>query len=86
MMHRIYAIYDSKVEAYLQPFFMPTHGAAMRMMEDMVADRGHAFHKHAADYHLFYIGSWYDDNCTFTVEEPESICSLIELKKDRANG
>lgn len=35
---KVYVIYDAKVEAYLQPFFAPTAGSALRSWEDLVND------------------------------------------------
>lgn len=60
MLHRIYTIYDSKTEAYLQPFFLQTHGQAIRAITDCVNDRDHQFGKHPEDYTLFHLGSFED--------------------------
>ena len=60
MKHKVFSVYDSKVEAYHVPFFAPTVGAAIRMFADAVGDSGSQFAKHAEDYTLFLIGE-YDD-------------------------
>lgn len=52
----VYSVYDTKAEAFLQPFFAPTHGSALRSFADAAQDEKHQFHKHAADYNLFHIG------------------------------
>lgn len=57
---KIFTAYDSKVEAYLQPFFMRSRGDAIRAWTDLANNPEHAFHKHAGDYTLFEIGE-YDD-------------------------
>lgn len=57
-MDKIFAIYDSKAQAYLQPFFARTNGLAVRMFETAAKEEGNNFNKHAADYTLFEIGEW----------------------------
>lgn len=60
-MVKIYSIYDSKLEAFLQPFFAPTDGVALRSFADGAADAGSNFYKHAEDYELFCIGIFDDE-------------------------
>jgi len=79
----MYTIRDSKVEAYMNPFTVPTKGAALRMVTDIVNDRGHTFNKHPEDYILFELGE-FDDNTgeIHLHQHPEVIIKLIELQKD----
>lgn len=65
MIHKVYTVYDSKVEAYLRPFFIPSDGAAIRAMIDCLRDPGHAFAAHPGDYSLFYVGEWDDASAEF---------------------
>lgn len=58
---KVFAVFDSAAEAYLQPFFVQTVGQALRSFSDAVQSEGHAFNKHAADYTLFQIGE-YDES------------------------
>lgn len=57
-MQNIYTVYDSKAEAYMQPFFSQTAGTAARAFEKAVNDPQHDFHQNAGDYTLFEIGQW----------------------------
>lgn len=57
-MLKIFTVYDSKAEAYLQPFYAQATGAAVRMFESAAKDPEHHFHKHAGDYTLFELGSF----------------------------
>lgn len=66
MKSQIFVIYDSKAEAYLQPFFLPTTGMAVRTFTDTVNDINHPFCAHPADYTLFHIGEFDDSNSKFT--------------------
>lgn len=54
----IYTIYDSKAEAYIQPFFCKNNGVAIRLFQTAALDEQHDFHRHAADYTLFNIAMW----------------------------
>lgn len=62
MKQGIYTVFDSKVEAYLQPFFARTHGEAIRSFETAVSQPDHQFHRHAEDYALFYVGGFDDES------------------------
>jgi len=57
-MTKVYTVYDSKTEAYLQPFFMASNGAALRAFIDAVNDPASAFGKHPEDFTLFELGTW----------------------------
>lgn len=61
MRHKVFSVYDSKAEAYLQPFFSITAGQATRSFSDACLDQNHQFHKHAGDYTLFEIGTYEDE-------------------------
>ncbi len=54
----IFAIYDSKAEAHLTPFFFPTIGLALRSFTAAASEEGHDFKKFAADYTLFQLGTF----------------------------
>jgi len=80
MLQQIFTIYDSKIEAYLQPFFMPTKGAAIRAVTDTLASPDHIFAKHPEDYTLFHLGSYEDGKSTFEIRgTPQSLAVLSEL-------
>lgn len=82
MISKIFVIYDSKAEAYLQPFFMKSKGEAIRAISDLVDDPQHNFCKYAADFTLFEVGSFDDSNAVFSMHEAkQSIGCLIEFKK-----
>lgn len=57
---KVFAVYDSKLEAYLAPQFMQTNGQMVRAWETAVNDPSTQFSKHPADFTLFAIGE-YDD-------------------------
>lgn len=57
-MLKIFTVYDSKAEAYLQPFYALATGAAIRMFETAASDPEHKFNQHAADFTLFELGQF----------------------------
>lgn len=62
MKHNIYSVYDSKAEAYLLPFCLPTKGLAVRGFTDAANNPQHDFCKYPADYTMFEIGIYDDAN------------------------
>ncbi len=62
-----FSIYDSKAEAYLQPFFSQTIGTALRDFEAAVNTEDHQFAKYAADYTLFHLGDFDQGNAEFNL-------------------
>lgn len=72
MLHRIFTVYDAKAKAYLQPFFFPQTGQAVRAFTELVNDEKTQFYKHAEDYTLYVIGK-YDDTKGDVKNETENI-------------
>lgn len=83
MIYKVYSVYDSKVESWLQPFFVQNIGAALRAMSDCVSDPGHTFSRHVEDFTLFELGEFDDATGTFTHDSAQSVLKLIELKREQ---
>lgn len=60
MILKVFAVYDSKAQAFLQPFFAPNAGVACRMFETAVKQEGSQFGRFAGDYELFELGTFDD--------------------------
>lgn len=75
----IFSVYDVKVGAFMQPFFSPTTGAALRSLTDAVNDPKHEFSKHVEDYTLFRLGEWDDTSGLFESGPPDSVVTCREL-------
>ncbi len=54
----VFSIYDSKAEAFIQPWYSQTLGTAIRSFEQAVNQEGHDFAKFSGDYTLFHLGSF----------------------------
>lgn len=77
---RAYAVYDSKAEAYLRPFFAGTRGQAVRSFSDAINDPLHEMAKHAEDYTLFEIGA-FDDEKGVLSSEVVSLGNALTFRK-----
>lgn len=76
----IFSMYDSAVKAFMQPFFSPTKGAAIRSFTDAVR-REENLKAHAGDYSLFFLGEWDDASGAFvSVSAPERILLASEVE------
>ncbi len=54
----VYSVYDSKVGAFLTPFFSRNRAVALRSFTSAAQDVGSDFNRYAGDYTLFEIGEW----------------------------
>ncbi len=65
----VFAVFDSKVGAYLLPFFSRNRAVALRSFTTAVQDVNSDFHRYAADYTLFEIGVWEPEKGIYTPHE-----------------
>lgn len=61
MLLKVFSVRDMKSEAFLQPYFSPTQGAALRAFGDACGKSDSPFYAHPNDYVLYELGS-YDDS------------------------
>lgn len=81
MLLRIFCMYDSKVQAYLQPFFLKHQGEAIRGLMELVNDPKTNLYKYPEDFTLFELGTYEDTKASFTLHNtPLSIGKAIEYK------
>jgi hypothetical protein len=76
MLLKIYSIYDSKVSAYGAPFFLRTRGEAIREVSDLVNDPKTKISKYPADYVLFELGSYNDENAEIIIANAPINCGV----------
>lgn len=79
MIYHIFTIRDAALDAYLQPFFSPTKGAAIRSLTEAANDPKHEFSRHSKDYTLYLIGSYDDNTGVVTSEHPVPIIAVVDL-------
>lgn len=61
MIIRMFSVFDSKAQAFLQPFFSNNSATAIRSFEAAANDETHDFNRWAADYTLFEIGEFHSE-------------------------
>lgn len=61
-MLNLFAVFDTAVKAYLDPFNSPTIASAKRAFQAAANEENHDFRLHAADYTLFHLAAF--DNQT----------------------
>lgn len=74
----VFTVYDQKAEAFLPPFFVPSVGLATRAFTDCINSKDHQFGKHPADYTLFNLGTWNDDDASFDARTKKSMGNGVE--------
>lgn len=79
MLFKVFAIYDSKAQAYYPPFFQATVGLATRIFGDMANNPESTVGRYPADYTLFEIGT-YDDQTAKMVAGKAHVSHGIALE------
>lgn len=82
MIQKMFAVRDSKANAFLQPFFSSANGSAIRALADAVNDGKSPIALHPEDYILYEVGT-FDDN--LGVIEPVSPIKLLAMAVDLAH-
>lgn len=62
MIINAYTLYDRKALQYHTPFFAVSDGAAVRLLQDLVADPNTMPGRHPGDFVLYGIGAYDDSN------------------------
>lgn len=80
MLVNVYAVYDSKAQAYLQPWFCQNHNVAFRNMELALRNPQCPFKQFPADFTLFCIGEFDDLTGAITGHAAhESLGNMIQF-------
>nr|UXQ87940.1 MAG: nonstructural protein [Microvirus sp.] len=80
MISLAFCVFDEISEAYIPPFFMHKEGQAIRTFADCINSRDHPFSAHPSHYTLFQVGSFDDNNGTFTKISPKPLGNGVEFK------
>jgi hypothetical protein len=67
MVQKIYCLYDSKAEAFLQPMFIPNLGLCLRSLQNALDKPDSHIAKYVDDYSLFELGEWDDNTAEITM-------------------
>lgn len=72
-LYSVLAVKDRAMDAYMQPFFTPSQGLAIRSFGDEVNNDQSPMNKHPDDYDLYALGVWNDTNGSFE-QLPQPLC------------
>jgi len=87
MKMEVFSVYDSKTEAYLQPFFAVNRMVAIRMFSDLANDSDHMFGKHPHDFALFKVADFDDASGRIEALEVNQNLGLAhEFKEPEIHG
>lgn len=79
MLMKIFAIYDSKAAAYLQPLFFKSTPEAVRSFSEAANDPSSSFYRHAEDFTLFELGSFdHESGKVESLMVPHSVTTALE--------
>jgi len=77
---RMFAVYDSKALAFLQPFFSNSNGSAICAFEDAVHEVKTPIGAHPGDYQLYELGGFNDEDGNITVLRPNKLlCNGLDF-------
>lgn len=84
MKHNVFAVFDSKVEAFGMPLFMHNKAEAIRAFIDQVNDQKSLMSKHPEDFTLFHIGEYESSSGLMVpLTTPLSLGLAIEFKEEK---
>lgn len=78
----VVSVFDSAVQAYNRPFYVPSRGLAVRSFTDEVnrKDANNAMNAHPSDFDLCVLGTWDEDTGGFTnVDNIEVLCRAKDV-------
>lgn len=82
MLLKVFSVYDSQVEAYMQPFFCQSKGHAIRSFTEAVSDSSSTIGKYPSDFTLFELGEFDDQKAFFDLyDTPRSLGVAVEFVK-----
>jgi len=82
----IYAVYDTKAEAFGAPFTLQADGIAVRSFIQACENPESEFNRYPNDFTLYQIGTYDDSNAFIATNKPEELITAAQaLKKDKSN-
>lgn len=82
-MLKMFTVYDSKAEAFIQPFYEQTTASAQRAFSNAANNETHQFAMHGGDYTLFELGI-FDQESGLTTLLPSMINLGLAITYTRA--
>jgi len=73
-----YATRDSKADVYNKPFYMSTHGEAIRAFHSACKKEGSSLHEFPEDFNMYFLGTWDDQSGEFETCKPLHLASALD--------
>lgn len=86
MFKLMFAVFDSKAEAFGMPIFVDTIGVAVRSFTASVGDERSELHRFAEDFTLFELGRFNPKDGTFELVTPRSIVRAAVILEQLKSG
>lgn len=81
-MLKIFAVKDTKAEAFMKPFFMRTRGEAIRGFTEASNDDKTQFCKYPADFYLFEVGEFNEfTGMLSALDAPVNVGCALDFKE-----
>ena len=80
---KMYAIHDNQAEIFMRPMYFNTEGLAKRAFLNALVSEESEISRFPADYALYEIGEYDDENGIPAGKVPERICTGTELLTQR---
>lgn len=75
---QVYSVYDTKAEAFGQPFFMQADGIAVRAFIEACNNKDGEFIKYPNDFTLYNIGMYDDSTGAIFSNKPEELLTAAQ--------
>lgn len=76
----VFAVFDKKTAAYMQPIFQMSRGQALRSFMDTVEQKDSLFCKHPGDFALYELGTYDDESGKLASwDPPVFVCEAADL-------
>lgn len=86
MLVKVFAVYDSKLKAYMAPQYFQTGGVAERAFKKAVNTPDTGFFDNPEDYTMFELGTFDDEKGAFELyTAPIVVIKAIQLKETAQN-
>lgn len=83
MILKAFSIFDSKANAYLQPFFFPSTGEAVRAFITSSMDDKSKFNSHGQDFTMFRLGEFDDSKATFDLLDAPELIGRADVMRNQ---
>lgn len=83
---KVFALNDSKLGEFGQPFFFQAHGQAVRFLQDLTRDPKTSIAQHPEDFRLYQLGTYDPRTGQFeNLISPEYLAKATDFTEDTGN-